>query len=127
MRAGLIGLMALGAMGFVALDHQPASARSMPEPVRRKVARLELARSIRAFAAATLANGTCLVESGSLSRSQVDAAMSFALQEVGIHPAVLRNPLVQKTAELLQPRLDTQCGLSGLADSEAKKLVEAEL
>ena len=127
MLAGLIVLMAWGAMGFTALDHQPASARSMPEAVRRKVARLELARSIRVFAAATLANGTCLVERGSLSRSQADTAMTLALREVGIHPAVLRNPQVQKTAELLQPELDARCGLSGLADNKARKLVEAEL
>ena len=99
----------------------------MPDSVERKVARLELARSIRAFAAGTLANGTCLIEQGDLNRRQADAAMNVALRELGIHPAVLRNPQVEKAAKLLKPQLDIHCGLSELDEATARQLIQDEL
>ena len=102
-------------------------ADPLPEAVQRRVTRLELARSIRAFAAGTLANGTCLIEGGELNRRQADAAMSFALSELGIHPAVLRNPQVEKAAELLKPQLDSECGLSELDEATARQLIQDEL
>ena len=99
----------------------------MPDAVERKMARLELARSIRAFAAGTLANGSCLIEQGALNRRQADAAMNVALSELGIHPAVLRNSQVQKASELLKPQLDIHCGLSELDASTARQLIKDEL
>ena len=102
-------------------------ADPLPDAVQRKVTRLELARSIRAFAAGTLANGTCLIDKGKLNRRQADAAMSFALSELGIHPAVLRNPQVEKAAELLKPQLDSGCGLSELDEATARQLIQDEL
>ena len=99
----------------------------MPDAVERKVARLELARSIRAFAAGTLANGTCLIEQGDLNRRQADATMNVALRELGIHPAVLRNPQVEKAAKLLKPQLDIHCGLSELDAATARQLIQDEL
>ena len=102
-------------------------AEPRPDAVERKVARLELARSIRAFAAGTLANRTCLIEQGDLNRRQADAAMNVARRELGIHPAVLRNPQVRKASELLKPQLDIHCGLSKLDASTARQLIQDEL
>ena len=110
-----------------AISNVQAMAEPMPDSVERKVARLELARSIRAFAAGTLANGTCLIEQGDLNRRQADAAMNVALRELGIHPAVLRNPQVEKAAELLKPQLDIHCGLSELDEATARQLIQDEL
>ena len=110
-----------------AISNFQALAEPMPDSVERKVARLELARSIRAFAAGTLANGTCLIEQGDLNRRQADAAMNVALRELGIHPAVLRNPQVEKAAELLKPQLDIHCGLSELDAATARQLIKDEL
>lgn len=110
-----------------AISNVQALAEAMPDAVERKVARLELARSIRAFAAGTLANGTCLIEQGDLNRRQADAAMNVALRELGIHPAVLRNPQVEKAAELLKPQLDIHCGLSELDEATARQLIQDEL
>jgi len=118
MRHGLLILLAWGGLG---------NAQAMPEAVQRKVARLELARSIRAFAAGTLANSNCLVQDGSVSRHQADAAMTLALREMGIDSNILRNPQVLKAAALLKPALDADCGLSGLSPRQAKRLVQDEL
>ena len=118
----LVVLLACSAISTV-----QALAEPMPDAVERKVARLELARSIRAFAAGTLANGSCLIEQGALNRRQADAAMNVALSELGIHPAVLRNPQVQKASELLKPQLDIHCGLSELDAATARQLIKDEL
>lgn len=110
-----------------AISNVQALAEPMPDAVKRKVARIELARSIRAFAAGTLANGTCLIDQGDLNRQQADAAMNVALRELGIHPAVLRNPQVRKASELLKPQLDIHCGLSELDEATARQLIQDEL
>ena len=95
--------------------------------VSRKVARIELARSIRSFAASTLANGQCLVKAGRLSQRQINEAMPIALRELGISPTVLTNPQVIKAAGMLQSELDDDCGLSSISEAEALKLVTDEL
>ena len=97
-----------------------------PETIR-KVARLELPRSIRAFAAGSLANGECLVRSGQLSQQQADQATAIALQEMGISTAVLENPQVRKAADLLAQELTDSCDLSSLDDETAQQLVRDEL
>ena len=114
-------------MACSGIGNRLALADPLPDAVQRKVTRLELARSIRAFAAGTLANATCLIDKGELNRRQADAAMSFALSELGIHPAVLRNPQVEKAAELLKPQLDSGCGLSELDEATARQLIQDEL
>ena len=53
--------------------------------------------------------------------------MNVALRELGIHPAVLRNPQVQKASELLKPQLDIHCGLSELDEATARQLIQDEL
>ena len=110
-----------------AISNVQALAEPVPDAVARKVARLELARSIRAFAAGTLANGTCLIEKGDLKRKQANAAMNVALGEMGIDPEMLRNPQVRKASELLKPQLDIHCGLSELDASTARQLIQDEL
>ena len=95
--------------------------------ISRRVARLNLARSIRAFATATLAHGECQVARGRLKRRQADQAMAIALQELGISSAVLANPQVRKAAAMLEKNLDEACQLTGLDAAAAAKLVNEEL
>ena len=120
----LIGRLALGAP-MVQADTMSPETMS-PETIR-KVARLELARSIRAFAAGSLANGECLVRSGQLSQQQADQATAIALQEMGISTAVLENPQVLKAADLLAQELTDSCDLTSLDDETAQQLVRDEL
>ena len=101
---------------------------SAPDPaISRRVARLELARSIRAFATATLVHGECQVARGRLERHQADQAMAIALKELGISSAVLANPQVRKAAAMLEDYLDEACQLTGLDAAAAAKLVNEEL
>ena len=120
----LIGGLALGAP-MVQADTMSPETMS-PETIR-KVARLELARSIRAFATGSLANGECLVRSGQLSQQQADQATTIALQEMGISAAVLENPQVRKAADMLGTELTDSCDLSSLDDETAQQLVRDEL
>ena len=117
---GLITVMASSAMVAERTWADDAS-------VARKVARIELARSIRSFAASTLANGQCLVKSGRLSQRQINQAMPIALREMGISPTVLTNPQVIKAAGMLQMELDDDCGLTSMDADRARELVNDEL
>ncbi len=99
----------------------------MSPEIVRKVARIELARSIRAFAAGSLAHGECLVRNGQLSREQADQATAIALQEMGINASMLDNPQVRKAADLLRGELKDSCDLSSLDDETARQLVQDEL
>ena len=114
-------------MTGLALMAPTAAAESMSPETIRKVARLELARSIRAFAAGSLANGECLVRREQLSQQQANQATAIALQEMGISAAVLENPQVRKAADLLGQELTDSCDLSSLDDKTAQKLVRDEL
>ena len=118
-----IGLIIVLASSAVMLER----AWAADPAVDRKVARIELARSIRAFAAATLASGQCLVKAGRLSQQQNNQAMPIALRELGISSAVLTNPQVIKAAGMLQQELDDNCGLSSMSEADALKLVTDEL
>ena len=120
----LIGGLALWAP-MVRADTMSPGTMS-PETIR-KVAQLELARSIRAFATGSFANGECLVRSGQLSQQQADQATAIALQEMGISTAVLENPQVLKAADLLAQELTDSCDLSSLDDETAQQLVRDEL
>ena len=116
----LIGLLATSGSVW---GQEPA-----PDPATsRRVARLELARSIRAFATATLVHGKCQVARGRLERHQADQAMAIALKELGISSAVLANPQVRKAAAMLEDYLDEACQLTGLDAAAAAKLVNEEL
>ena len=125
MRAVMLpfGLIAVMASSAVVAERTWADDAS----VARKVARIELARSIRSFAASTLANGQCLVKSGRLSQRQINQAMPIALREMGISPTVLTNPQVIKAAVMLQMELDDDCGLTSMDADRARELVNDEL
>ena len=121
MNGWVLMLVVLSGMGV------GAAAEPIPPDVQRKLARLDLARSIRAFAAGTLAHGDCLVGTGAISQRQAREAMVHGLKELGIDPVVLTNPQVLKATELLQPQLDDSCALSAIDDATARQLVADEL
>ena len=124
----MAGITPIGLLiGGLALWAPMVRAETMSPETIRKVARLELARSIRAFAAGSLANGECLVRSEQLSQQQADQATAIALQEMGISTAVLENPQVLKAADLLGQELTDSCDLSSLDDETAQQLVRDEL
>ena len=124
----MAGITPIGLLiGGLALWAPMVRAETMSPETTRKVARLELARSIRAFAAGSLATGECLVRSGQLSQQQADQATAIALQEMGISAAVLENPQVHKAADLLGQELTDSCDLSSLDDDTAQQLVRDEL
>ena len=124
----MAGIVPIGLLiGGLALWAPMVRAETMSPETTRKVARLELARSIRAFAAGSLATGECLVRSGQLSQQQADQATAIALQEMGISAAVLENPQVRKAADLLGQELTDSCDLSSLDDDTAQQLVRDEL
>ena len=124
----MAGITPIGLLiGGLALRAPMVRAETMSPETTRKVARLELARSIRAFAAGSLATGECLVRSGQLSQQQADQATAIALQEMGISAAVLENPQVRKSADLLGQELTDSCDLSSLDDETAQQLVRDEL
>ena len=111
----------------LALMAPTASAETMSPETIRKLARLELARSIRAFAAGSLANGECLVRRGQLTQQQAEQATATALKEMAISAAVLENPQVRKAADLLGQEITDSCDLSSLDDGTARQLVQDEL
>ena len=124
----MAGITPIGLLiGGLALWAPMVRAETMSPETTRKVARLELARSIRAFAAGSLATGECLVRNGQLSQQQADQATAIALQEIGISAAVLENPQVRKAADLLGQELTDSCDLSSLDDDTAQQLVGDEL
>ena len=123
--AGLVLIRLL--LAGLALMAPTAAAEPMPPATIRKVARLELARSIRAFAAGSLANSECLVRRGQLSQQQAERATAIALKEMGISAAVLANPQVRKATDLLGTELTDSCDLSSLDDETARQLVQDEL
>ena len=124
----MAGIVPIGLLiGGLALWAPMVRADTMSPETIRKVARLELARSIRAFAAGSLANGECLVRREQLSQQQANQATAIALQEMGISAAVLENPQVRKAADLLGQELTDSCDLSSLDDETAQQLVRDEL
>ena len=124
----MAGIVPIGLLiGGLALWAPMVRAETMSPETTRKVARLELARSIRAFAAGSLATGECLVRSGQLSQQQAAQATAIALQEMGISTAVLANPQVLKAADLLAQELTDSCDLSSMDDDTAQQLVRDEL
>ena len=124
----MAGITPIGLLiGGLALWAPMVRAETISPETIRKVARLELARSIRAFAAGSLANGECLVRREQLSQQQANQATAIALQEMGISAAVLENPQVRKAADLLGQELTDSCDLSSLDDKTAQQLVRDEL
>ena len=56
---------------------------SKNDRVQRKVAVIELSRSIRSYTVSTMATADCLVEQGRLSRNEANQAVPIQLREGG--------------------------------------------
>ena len=76
----------------------------------------------------TLALGHCLrCRESCWSAAQADRALVISLEELGISPTVLLNPLVKALSPRLQALLTQQCSLEPDQEATALKLTETEL
>ena len=104
-----------------------AEPSPLPPEVQRRVSTVLLARSIRAYSAMAHAGSNCLVKSGRLQQVQADRALAISLQELGISPAVLLNPLVQQVSPRLQALLLEDCSLDPEREQEALSMIRDDL
>ena len=129
-----LGLMAAGLItaglitGFaVAVLPARADQEALSPVVQRRVASVILAQRIRAYAAMAQAHSLCLVHQGSLSSSQAVQALNITLQDLGIDPGVLENPLVEKVSPRFQGLLGANCSLDPKHEQAAQTLLRDEL
>ncbi len=120
-----IGLASLSALWMIPMAC--AQEPSNDDRIQRKVAVIELSRSIRSYTVSTLATADCLVEQGRLSRREADQAIPIQLREVGISSHVLTNPQVLKARDQLLPLMDSSCSLSTIDAETTRRVVEQEL
>ena len=114
-------------LAFASCRSMAAEPSSLPPEVKRRVSTVLLARSIRAYSAMAQAGSNCLVKSGRLQQVQADRALAISLEELGISPAVLLNPLVQKVSPRLQALLLEDCSLDPDKEQEALSMMRDEL
>jgi hypothetical protein len=95
--------------------------------VQRRVATVILAQRIRAYAAMAQAHSLCLVQKGSLRPPEAAQALKITLQDLGIDPAVLTNPLVEVVSPRFQALLDADCNLDPKHEEAAHALLRHEL
>ena len=95
--------------------------------VQRRVATVILAKRIRAYAAMAQAHSLCLVQKGSLRPPEAAQALKITVQDLGIDPAVLTNPLVEVVSPRLQAVLDADCNLDPKHEEAAHALLRHEL
>ena len=100
---------------------------SKNDRVQRKVAVIELSRSIRSYTVSTMATADCLVEQGRLSRNEANQAFPIQLREAGISQHVMTNPQVLKARDLLLPLMDETCSIGAVDGTTATTLVDQEL
>ena len=86
-----------------------------------------LAQRIHAYAAMAQAHSLCLVHQGTLSSSQAVQAFNITLQDLGIDPGVLENPLVEKVSPRFQGLLGADCSLDPKHEQAAQTLLRDEL
>lgn len=129
-----LGLMAAGLItaglitGFaVAVLPGRADQEALSPVVQRRVASVILAQRIRAYAAMAQAHSLCLVRQGTLSSSQAVQALNITLQDLGIDPGVLENPLVAKVSPRFQGLLGADCSLDPKHEQAAQTLLRDEL
>ncbi|MGB4700121.1 MAG: hypothetical protein WBH13_06295 [Parasynechococcus sp.] len=129
-----LGLMAAGLItGFavtgLVVTGRPGRAdqEALSPVVQRRVATVILAQRIRAFAAMAQAHSLCLVRQGTLSSSQAGQALNITLQDLGIDPGVLENPLVEKVSPRFQGLLGADCSLDPKHEQAAQTLLRDEL
>ena len=114
-------------MTLISCRSMAAETSPLPPDVQRRVSTVLLARSIRAYSAMAHAGSNCLVKSAQLQQVQADRALVISLQELGISPAVLLNPLVQKVSPRLQALLLEDCSLDPEREHEALRMMQEDL
>ena len=124
-----LGLIAAGInTGFaVAVLPGRADQEALSPVVQRHVASVILAQRIRAYAAMEQAHSLCLVHQGTLSSSQAVQAFDITLQDLGIDPGALENPLVEKVSPRFQGLLGADCSLDPEHEQAAQTLLRDEL
>ena len=122
-RPPLVVVLAAIATGQAAIAAEPAE----DDAIARKVAVIELNRSIRSYTVGILATADCMVREGRLSRREADQAIPIQLREMGISPHVVNNPQVVITRPQLLALMDASCRLRPDSIDQARTLAEQEL
>ena len=122
-RLPLLMVLAAIAAGQAAMAAEAAE----DDAIARKVAVIELSRSIRSYTVGILATADCLVREGRLSRREADQAIPIQLRDVGISPHVVNNPQVVITRPRLLALMNTSCRLGPDSIDQARTLAEQEL
>ena len=131
MAAGLItgfAVTGLAVTGIVVTGRPGRADQDALSPVvQRRVATVILAQRIRAYAAMAKAHSFCLIRQGTLSSSQAVQTLNITLQDLGIDPGVLENPLVEKVSPRFQGLLGADCSLDPKHEQAAQRLLRDEL
>ena len=124
-----VGWMAAGLLTAAAVIGLPGRTEqnALSPAVQCRVATVILAQRIRAYAAMAQAHSLCLVQKGSLRPPQAVQALKITLQDLGIDPAVLNNPLVEAVSPRFQALLDADCSLDPQNEEAAHALLRHEL
>ena len=124
-----VGLITAGLITASAVIGLPGRTEqnALSPVVQRRVATVILAQRIRAYAAMAQAHSLCLVQKGSLRPPQAVQALKITLQDLGIDPAVLTNPLVEVVSPRFQALLDADCNLDPKQEEAAHALLRHEL
>ena len=124
--AGLITSGLITASAVIGLPGR-TEQNALSPVVQRRVATVILAKRIRAYAAMAQAHSLCLVQKGSLRPPEAAQALKITLQDLGIDPAVLTNPLVEVVSPRFQALLDADCNLDPKHEEAAHALLRHEL
>ena len=124
-----VGLITAGLITAAAVIGLPGRTEqnALSPAVQRRVATVILAQRIRAYAAMAQAHSLCLVQKGSLRPPEAAQALKITVQDLGIDPAVLTNPLVEVVSPRFQALLDADCNLDPKHEEAAHALLRHEL
>ena len=124
-----VGLITSGLITASAVIGLPGRTEqnALSPVVQRRVATVILAQRIRAYAAMAQAHSLCLVQKGSLRPPEAAQALKITVQDLGIDPAVLTNPLVEVVSPRFQALLDANCNLDPKHEEAAHALLRHEL
>ena len=124
-----VGLITAGLITASAVIGLPGRTEqnALSPVVQRCVATVILAQRIHAYAAMAQAHSLCLVQKGSLRPPEAAQALKITLQDLGIDPAVLTNPLVEVVSPRFQALLDANCNLNPKHEEAAHALLRHEL
>jgi hypothetical protein len=124
-----VGLITAGLITASAVIGLPGRTEqnALSPVVQRRVATVILAQRIRAYAAMAQAHSLCLVQKESLRPPEAAQALKITLQDLGIDPAVLTNPLVEVVSPRFQALLDADCNLDPKHEEAAHALLRHEL